>query len=91
MDNELLDRQVRLDEMAELIAYLCEDGRDFLLVTLAMNGMDAKEIASILGVTPSHVRWLRRRIAKEVAARAPWLADESRRRTGAWPTRRPKK
>ena len=91
MDSELLDRLVRRDEMAELIGYLCEDGRDLLLVTLAMNGMDAKEIASILGVTPSHVRWLRRRLAKEVAGRAAWLADENRRRTGAQPRRRVKR
>ena len=82
---------VRREEMAGLIACLCEDGRDLLLVTLIMNGMDAREIASILGVSPSHVRWLRRRLARELAARAAWLAEESSSRTGVWPARRPKR
>jgi len=74
--------------MADLIACLCRDGRDLLMVTLIMNGMDAKEVASILGVSPSHVSWLRSRLAQELSDHAGWLAEEKRRRTGAWPRRR---
>ena len=40
MDNTALDILVHREEMAELIAGLSRDGRDLLLVTLIMNGMD---------------------------------------------------
>ena len=87
MDNAPLDGLVRREEMAGLIAQICRDGRDLLLVTLIMSGMDPHETAAILHVSPSHVYRIRRRLAKELAAHEPWLAEEKRRRTGNWPAR----
>lgn len=85
MGNTVLDALVRREEMAELIEHLALDGRDLLLVTLILGGMDAPEIAQVLRISTGHVYALRSRLASELAAGVGWLAEEKRLRDGTWP------